>query len=192
VVELAVGTSIALLVMAMVYGFWAGASRSTGRSVEHSDALRSVLIASEFIRHDVSQMLYQWPSRDMAIFAGQTALGLRVPGRLDPADFWSKENNVFDPVTYTLQLVPGSRNVFRLIRKDLGGPSPLRACLLGGLHFEKIGPGVVSQDQAYLQVTMVGVGSEKPSAFFTSSMLIPLTPMYPPVPYRLGPQGRVQ
>lgn len=187
-VEMAIAFGIVTLLVGLVYGFYAGASASTGKSVDHSDAIRSTLVVSEFVRHDLSQMLYNFPSRDLALQADGTGLSLRIPLALNGNDMW---NNRFEPVTYKLQPEAGAPGSFEVERADVTGSKRVRNCRLAGLHVVKIPPGGLGRID-FLQVTMVGLGASRGKATYTASVVMPLIPRYPPVPYRRGPTGRVK
>lgn len=188
-VEVAVAASIASLVLAMVYVFWVGAATSTGKSVEHSDALRSALLASEIIRSNVQRVALVVPQRDLGILQTGTGFGAHLWDSL-AEDMWSWR---YHTETLDLTKVPDTEGVFQLSLTTPKGTSTIPGCLLGGLHFMLIEPGTVSASQGYLQITLVGLGNIKPAATFTSSALIPLTPWSPPAFYRMSksPMARI-
>lgn len=188
-VEVVVAVSIMGLVMAMTYAFWVGAATSTGKSVEHSDALRSALLASEIIRANVQRVALLVPQRDIGVLETGTGFGAHLWDTLS-ADMWSWR---YHTETLDLKKVPDTEGVFQLSLTTPAGTSTIPGCLLGGLHFMLIETGTMSASQGYLQVTLVGLGSTKPAATFTSSALIPLTPWTPPAFYHMSkaPAARI-
>ena len=179
-VEALVGASVFLLAISMIYTFFLGATNSTGKSVEASDALRSVLIATEALRHDAGRLVFQRRT-DLVLTNQNRGLSTLVPEAFG-TDLW---NNQTSPVTYSLEPVEGASEVFRLIRKDSAGSHALGGCLLKDLLITYVAPKDISKLQAYLQVTMIGLGSTSAKATYTGSALLPLNQIVQPQPYVL-------
>jgi len=191
---MAVGISIFMMVMSIVYAFYVGAAKSTRGSVEYSDAIRSVMIASEAIRRDVSQMLFQRVGRDLAIFDDYRALSVRVPSSTlaevdDGSDLWRAEHT---PVTYTLEPVQNSKsNAKILIRKETENnrEDRLRSCLLQDMFVQYFPPSSAAESisplQGYLDIAVIGLASKDSSVKYTTSLLIPLPYMSAPQPYQV-------
>jgi hypothetical protein len=156
------------------------ASQGTAKSVESSDAVRSVLIASEFISDDDARMRLVDPSKDLAIFDDGRGLSVRVPREVGN-DFWYY---TWDPVTYRLQAIPGTDS-FALVRTDASGSKPLASCLLRDMLVRVVPVGEVSDMQAYLEITLVGVGNASSKAMYTQAQLLPLTLWSPPTKYEV-------
>lgn len=187
-VEIVVGLSIATLTLSMAYSLQLGATRSSTRSGEHAEALRSVMIAMESVRRDLEQMLYQCPQRDLVLIAhpelGENrGVSLRVPDVRNGAGLWGA---LHVPVTYSLRHVEGPSQAYRLVRTETktGRETVLKSCLLRDMvvHFVPLkttrSQGL-SPYRAYLEVTMVGLGSVTGAVTYTSSMMVPLALMSP-------------
>jgi hypothetical protein len=130
-------------------------------------------------------MLYQCPGRDLAITDGGSGLHVRVPKAPSSTDPWNAEHV---PVSYRLEPTPGFQGAQRLLRKNgrTGEERPLRGCLLKRVQFALVplrtsgtGGGGLSDLQAYLEITLVGMGSENGTVVHTASMLYPLVLMAP-------------
>jgi hypothetical protein len=179
-VEVLIGAAVLFLALAMIWSFFASAGTQTGRSVGSSDAVRSVLIATEFIRYDVARMRLVKATEDLAIFDDGRALSVRVPRDIT-ADFW---NYTWDPVTYRLQAVPGTEAKV-LVRQDSKSKTQLANCYLADMLVRTVDVGEASRLQSYLEVSLVGVGGPSSKEMYTSVCLIPLTVWAPPVKYEV-------
>jgi len=131
---------------------------------------------------DVSRMRFQDLRRDLAILDGGRTLSLAIPRPLTP-DFWSC---LHDPVVFALTPVPGAKDAYTLTRQENGKGRTIGGCLLKSLYFRIIPPGEISALQAYLEVTMVGLGAVGSKTTYTGSVLVPLTLMVVPQPYPLS------
>lgn len=191
IIEVLIGASVFFLAMAMVWTFLVGGTQQTAKSSESSDAVRSVMIASEFIRYDVSRMRLVDPSKDLAIFNPGTDLGVgrglsvRVPREMTQ-DFWYY---TWDPVTYQLDPIMGTENMtprpYQLVRIDSNGRKPLAGCYLADMLVNVVDVGKVSEMQAYLEITLVGLGAPGSKQMYTQAQLLPLTLWAPPVKYEV-------
>lgn len=190
-VEVLIGVGLLVLVMGLVWAFFFGGAQQTKGSQESSDAVQSVMIASEWIRSDVARMRLVDPSKDLAIFNPGTDLGvgrglsLRVPRELTP-DFWYY---TWDPVTYQLDPIMGTENMvprpYQLVRIDDKGRKALANCYLADMLVNVVDVGAVSEMQAYLEITLVGLGAPGSKAMYTQSQLLPLTLWAPPIKYEV-------
>lgn len=199
IVEALVGLSVMVLAAALVHEFYVSAGKGTALSVEQADALRSVLIASEFIRTDLGEMRFLDVKKDIAIEPANKKFSVYIPPVLSP-DLWS--GNYFT-VIYELERIPGTPGVSRLMRRMAGkSPEPLANCLLKDMIVRIVpargavvpwhptfAPAGVSAYQGYLEVTLVGTGSLAGRSTYTSTILHPLTYMSPPEPYQLITEG---
>lgn len=192
--EITIGAAIFVMLLILTWAFYSGGMKSNSKSVEHSDALRSVVIAFESIRRDLARALYQEPTRDLGIFNMGRGVSVRIPSEADPNNLWQA---LHSPVTYSLKEVPGSdpnNKSHQLVRKDDRDNSEriLKGCYLRDLLVQYIPQGQISPLQAYLEVTMIGMGGPKSKAVYTSSMLIPMPLMLPTGQYSLSlnPPGR--
>jgi hypothetical protein len=178
--EVLIGAAVFFLALAMVWSFFVGAGTQTGRSVESSDSVRSVLIATEFMRYDVARMRLVTSQQDLAIFDDGRGLSVRVPREIT-GDFW---NYTWDPVTYRLQRIPGTLGA-ALIRTDSKGSQKLANCLLRDMLVRIVAVGEVNPMQAYLEITLVGMGQPNGKEMYTNACLIPLTLWSPPEKYEV-------
>lgn len=188
IVEIMISVAIFAMVIILVYAFYVGGATSTSKSVDHSDAIRSAVIACEAIRRDLARALYQEPTRDLGIFNNGRGVSVRIPSEpLDENNLWQA---LHSPVTYTLKDIPGSKGAKYLIRKDdkEGGGSErqLKGCYLRDILVQYIPQGKISPLQAYLEVTMIGMGNPKNDVTYTTSMLIPMPLMLPTGQYSLA------
>lgn len=191
IVEVLIAASVFFLAIAMVWSFFVSGSQQSAKSAESSDAVRSVMIASEFIRYDVSRMRLVDPSKDLAIFNPGTDLGVgrglsvRVPRDMT-ADYWYY---TWDPVTYQLDPIMGTENMtprpYQLVRIDSNGRKPLAGCYLADMLVNVVDVGKVSEMQAYLEITLVGLGAPGSKQMYTQAQLLPLTLWAPPVKYEV-------
>jgi len=177
-----------VMLIALAHTFYVGATTGTIRSIEHGDALRSVSVAMEAIRRDLEQMLYQCPQRDLALLPHPElgpgrAISLRVPDPGEATDPWKA---LHVPVLYELRRVAGSPHAHHLVRKEAesGRETVLRSCLLRDMlaHFIPLKAQAsqgLSRYQAYLEITMIGLGSPEGTATYTASMMVPLALMSP-------------
>ena len=189
IVEILIGLSLLVLLFSIVWTFFGSANQQTARSSESSDAVRSVMMASEFIRYDVARMRLVDPSKDLAIFnpgAGMgRALSVRVPQDMTP-DFWFY---TWNPVTY--EMAPSLDNqdnpprYYLLYRTDEKGKKPLANCYLKDMLVRVVPMGEVSAMQAYLEITLVGLGGPNSNTMYTQAQLLPLTLWAPPTKYEV-------
>lgn len=192
-VEICVSLAVLVLAAALVHALYISAARGTSMSVEASDALRSVLTASEFLRTDLGEMTLQKLS-DLVIAKEGRELAFSVPKRLE-TDLYMCDWTV---VKYELERLPGATGVHRLVRSVGDQPTPLASCLLKDLRVRYVPPkGVpvpaepiyaqegMSPFQAYLEITLVGLGSAAARQSYTASLMHPLTFARPPAPYKL-------
>jgi hypothetical protein len=177
-VEVLIGTTVFFMVLALVFTFFLSGTDSSGRSVEASDALRSVLLATEFLRHDAARLVFQ-RSDDLKILNGGRGIGMLVVEEMGP-DLWSSGTV---SISYSLAPVAGAREVYQLVRQEKGPPRPISGCLLKDLLIQYVPVGQVSALQAYLEVTMIGLGSTSARATYTGCSLLPLNPVVAPAPY---------
>lgn len=191
IVEVSIGGVLFVMILGLIWSFFVSGSQQSGRSAESSDAVRSVMIASEFIRYDVARMRLVDPAKDLAIFNPGTDLGagrglsIRVPREMTN-DFWFY---TWDPVTYQLDPIMGTETMvprpYQLVRIDSNGRKPLANCYLADMLVNVVDVGTVSEMQAYLEITLVGLGSPGSKAMYTQSQLLPLTLWAPPTKYEV-------
>ena len=172
-IEASIAVVLAAMVLNGVTVIASGANGSTARSGSESDALRSVVLATESLQRDIAGMAYQIPDRDLAIFDGGHGVSFRIPSAADSRDLW---NISYVPVSYALNPVPGSSAKF-LIRTDSKGARALPGCYLRDLHVVFTPQGVMSPVQAYLNVIVIGLDSPAGKTALTSSFLVPLALM---------------
>jgi prepilin-type N-terminal cleavage/methylation domain-containing protein len=185
IVEVMVGLMIMALLMVMIMTFFSSGTSQSTKGADSSDAVRSVMIASEFMRYDIARMRLVDPSKDLAIFKDGRALSVRVPREMTP-DFWYY---TWDPVTYELAPpVDSNENPPRyqmLYRTDEHGRKPLANCYLKDMLVKIVPIKEVSAMQAYLEITLVGIGNPTSSTMYTQAQLLPLTLWAPPTKYEV-------
>lgn len=185
IVEVLIGLALFALVLILVWNFFIGGTQQTQKGADSSDAVRSVMIASEFIRYDVARMRLVDPSKDLAIFKDGRALSVRVPREMTP-DFWYY---TWDPVTYELAPPIDSNESpprYQLLyRTDKDGKKPLANCYLKDMLVKIVPIKEVSAMQAYLEVTLVGIGNPTSTTMYTQAQLLPLTLWAPPTKYEV-------
>jgi type II secretory pathway pseudopilin PulG len=185
VAEAIVATAIFSMLVAIALSLYAGGASGSARSMEASDALRSTLVAAEAIRRDVGEMLYQIRDRDVVISPDHRSLTIRVPASL-PDDFWNAD---FEGIVLRLERVEGTSNTFQLVRHSRTGAQVISGCLLEDVQFEFIPAGGLSTLQAFLEVTLVGLSSEKTATRYTYSMFLPITRLKAPEPIKIPTGG---
>lgn len=182
-VEGLVSLAVMVLAAALVHGLYLSAAQGTSMSIEASDALRSVLIASEHLRTDLGGMTFQKLS-DLKLPDDGRELGFSVPKRLEP-DLYKCD---WQAIRYRLE---GNRRV-RHVDDD---KAPLASVSLKEFRARYVPPkgakvpaepiyaqAGVSPFQGYLEITLVGLAGKQT---YTASLLHPLTPARTPTPYRL-------
>lgn len=192
--ECLLGVPVLLLFLGMAWSFHAGASRDTARTSDNAAAFQSTLVGMEHLRRDLEKMLYQSPRRDLALLPHPDlgegrGIGLRVPDLPAGATPWTAEHAT---VSYSLRKVAGASHAYRLVRRDEkhGTEAEIRGCLLRDMVAHLVpcgsaGGNGLSAYQAYLDVTMIGVGSERGLVTHTASMLVALPLMAPAGAYEL-------
>ena len=110
------------------------AFRSSHLADESADAVRSVLIAAEYLRRDMLGDAARGRGADIALIDGGKGLSLRIPEQMG-ADPWETR---YVPVTYRLQPYPGRGHCYRLVREQAGSRITLAACSLSDLEFRFI------------------------------------------------------
>ena len=153
---------------------------------EHGGATRSAMLAIETVRSDVERMLFQCPSRDLALFENG-GLSMRVPDGAEQPDLWAAR---VVPVTYSLR--PIERSVAYHLERSSGNPPQVAVvggCVLRDLQFKLISsyePG--SSRMSYLEVIARGMDEPGASVVLTLSELIPLPLMVSGGTYTLKPE----
>jgi hypothetical protein len=187
VAEVMVGAVVFMMIISMLYSFYLGAANSSGKTVEASDAMRSVLLASEFIRSDLSRLLLQKADDDLVIVESGRGLSFRIAQRV-AGDPWT----VFmQKVEYHLVPVPGSRVAKRLVRWE-GDPrtaTAISGCLLEDIRFQSMPARDSNPTQLYLGIKMVGLGSTAAKCRYTGSIYVPVNLSMHPGPYILSRGG---
>ena len=178
--ETVVAAALCAMLVSIVVTLYLGAARGTHATLEATDALRSALIASEAIRRDVGEMLFQLPARDLVIGPDHKSLAIRVAGSL-PEDYYKAD---YVGLLFRLQPITGSSQ-YHLLRDHEGKSEPVAGCLLSDLQFQFIAAEEPSPLRAFLQVTLVGSGSGGATTY-TYSMFLPLSRMRPPEPQDFG------
>lgn len=192
-VETIVAFAVMALLAALVHGFYVSAAQGTSMSVEASDALKSVSTAVEVLRTDLGGMTFQRLA-DLSITKDGRGFAVSVPKGLEP-DLFKADWQV---VRYALEAVPKSEGAHRLIRSVDDARTPLASVLLKDLRVRFVPPkGVrvpaepvyaqegVSPFQAYLEITLVGMGAPAGKQTYTASILHPLSATAKPAPYTL-------
>jgi len=199
IVEVTIGMAILVMLLAVTHSFHIGATKSAAITGEHSEALRSVVVALESIRRDLEQMIYQCPSRDLALLnhpelGDNRGLSVRVSDGSISSDSWRA---TFVPVSYALRRVAGSSHAYHLVRTDTnsGKETVLKSCLLRDMLIRHVplkdgGGKGLSPYQAYLEITMIGLGSLNGQDSYTASMVVPLALMYPAMAYTVKASGQ--
>jgi len=180
VVEVLVGLSIFVLVLSILFSLTREAQVGTNLSVDASDALRSVFLATETMRRDVSRLVFQTRD-DLSIFNQGRGLSFLVADTLGD-DLW---NSPATAVTYMIRPASSQSDVFQLVCQDKSGTRTVAGCYLKDLMVVFRPKGQISPLQAYLEISMIGVGSPGGKATYAGSSLIPLTPLVPPRFYLL-------
>ena len=148
--ECAVYTLVALLVLGALRGILGtGVSNST-RTVAHEDAMRSALLALELIGQDVRRTLLADENATLDTGDGST-LALDVV-TLDRSDFWKLATS---HVTWALE--PGTMR--RLVRREAAARTVVAGCALSDIQFRFVTPGVDTPDgstpwRRFLQITV--------------------------------------
>ena len=183
ILEMLVCTVVFGAVSGLVYQLYLAAANSTGKSVEASDAMRSTLIAAEFIRSDVSRLLLEKPRDDLAVLDGGAGFSIRIAEKIE-GDPWTLKKTV---ITYKLERISPRSVARRLLRiENQNPPCALNGCLLEDMLVRVIPGGQVTPLSAYLEVTLVGLGNATPKTRYTASILMPLNPAINPAPYLAG------
>ena len=162
------------------------AMRAMRQSTEHAGAVRSALLAVETIHADAERMLYQCPSRDLAIHRDGQGVSLRVPVDSGAPDLWS---GAFTPVSYALVRCPGTP-AYRLERGagDPAHAAPVGGCVLRDLKIALVDGGTPENPRAgCLTITASGVDEPSSAHVETLSVLVPLPVQVPGGGYLLGP-----
>src|SRR5262249_15257177 len=94
-------------------------------------------------------------------------------------DYWG---GTYLGTQYFLEKVNGT-NASHLIRRTLQSKTVVPGCLFQDMTCDYIPPGKIAGQQAYLQVTLVGLGRLNGTVTYTSSTLFPLYQVVKPVPY---------
>jgi type II secretory pathway pseudopilin PulG len=180
-VEAIVGLAVVFLVLSMTWALYMGAGGGTRRAIEASDALRSVLLASEAIRRDAGEMIFQ-ADRDLGLLDGGRRLVMLVPATLR-ADLWGGRS---EPVEYFIRKAPRAA-AGALVRKTPSQERTVGGCLLADMMVTYIPAGALAPLSAYLEVTLTGAATPGASAgaTYTASFLLPLARLAPPAPYPL-------
>jgi type II secretory pathway pseudopilin PulG len=190
-IEVLVGLGVMVLVAGLVWSLHSGATFSTARVTEHSDAVRSVLIASERLRADVGRVMLQDLDQDVAVLDDGRGISFLVSARVE-GDPWTLDKHV---VTYRLKKVPGSPVAHWLVREaGNGAAEPVPACLLEDMQVRVVQDGEQGEERMWIELTLVGVGQPKPSTRYVGSLLVPLAMVETPGGYEVpgadeGPGG---
>jgi hypothetical protein len=182
VAEALIGLALLAVVSGFLASFWWQGNASADQTSQHCDAVAAVLVASEHLRSDAARMLLEDPAEDLEIESDGRAISFRVSRAVD-GDPWTI---LKEPVSYRLEPVSGASRVHRLIREEGGGPAaPVPGCLLADMQIRVATPGDLSPDQAFLEVTLVGVNAVHAKVRHTVSILIPLHVVVEPAAYGL-------
>jgi hypothetical protein len=168
-VELLLGGTIMVILLGLTQSVYQLTARSTVRSNDSSDALRSALLATEVIRQDLRRLVFQ-QDQDLVLPATGRGVSMIIPDRMG-RDLWQ---NSTTPVTYSLEAVHDTAGPFRLIREDRRGRRPVLGCLLKNLNISYVPVGQLTPLQAYLEVTATGLGSTSSRASRTVTTLVPV------------------
>ena len=180
VIEISIALLLAALLIGLLVSLHSGASASTSQSIEYSDALQSVLIASEHLRSDLARLMLEKPSEDLGFLDDYTVLCFRASRRV-PDDPWTL---LKDPIIYRLQPIPGSKMANWLIKEDSGkDPERIPGCLLAEMRFRVVAPEDARTTTPFLEVLLVGLGSTTGGPRYTVSLLIPLNLVHRPDPH---------
>lgn len=183
--EILVASTVLAGLLLIVHQFQSGALRMGAKTADASGALRSVTIASEFLRFDLGRVMIRDEASEIKITEDGRRLELTISDEPDAdlTKFTSAR------VSYYVRPVPGKSDVYQLMRE---GPDSVRfveECWLSEFTVNYIQPGVASDHQAYVEISMVGVESPRATESYVSSQLIPVAVPQEPVPYELVPGG---
>jgi type II secretory pathway pseudopilin PulG len=177
-VEIPIVLVLTGILIAAVGGVCSYVSRQSARISAESEAFRSVLIATEAIRNDATRSTFRNLDADVRLQPDRRGVSMRVHrmGR----EIWRLE---LETVSYYLEPVPGSLDVYYLVRHDASGPHRLAGCLLRDMMMQVLGGSAEGSAQAYLEVTLIGAGQECTSGHYTSVILVPLAELILPEHY---------
>jgi hypothetical protein len=175
------------MLILVAHGIPDGGRRAVDRASASAEALRSTLIATEFLRYDLGRALLGDLETDISAMEDGRRLEVTIAGPTG-ADL-----NEFKPVriAYFLQPVPGSAGAHRLVRQDGAGVRFVESCVLQDFRARIIPKGDVSALQAYLELTLVGTEGPQVRSRYISSALIPLRVPVEPQAYELIEGGNL-
>ena len=167
--EISIGAGLMMLVCSLASGFLAGASRAAASIHGQADALASMVLGADALRHDAARLVYR-EATDLCIGPDGRSLSLLVvSGKLD-SDLWSADGVA---VGYRLVPAPGLPGAYLLERTEGGIARTVPGCVLSELTVRFTPCGVLSARTSYLDVTLRGVAGPgaEPAA---SRLLLPV------------------
>lgn len=185
-VEMVISLSIFSTFTLIVWQFQSASSQQSERVYGMSDAMRSVMLATEFVRYDLGRALVHDEASAIVVDEDGQHLSLTISDEPD------KDFAKFRPVRieYQLEPVPGKPELKRLYRRSPTGRHAVKECFLTRFSCRYIDMGEISPHQAYLELELIGTSSSNPGETFVSSQLIPVAIPIAPVPYvLLDPKG---
>jgi hypothetical protein len=181
VVELMLAAMVMALVVGLTYTLYVNGAARSERTAESADALKSVLIAAEHLRSDLSRAVVEEPENDLAVGEDGRSFVLRLTRAVD-GDPWTL---LRDPVAYYLEKLPGT-TMHRLVREEAGrAPERVLGSLLADMTARILWPDERNPLGVYLEVTLVGAGSPAATERHRSTVLIPLHALQIPETYAL-------
>jgi hypothetical protein len=178
VVEVVVTVLLVASVLMAILALVRGAGQGSEHAGATTDAVQSVLIASECLRQDLARMLFVAPARDLALADGARSIGFRVPDGLG-TDPWTLD---YHPVHYETRPVQRQSDLFQLFRTESGRTLPVPTCYFKQVQFGYRPP--VGRVTAFLEVNLVGCDAHG-RGDYAASILLPLRFTVPPQPVEL-------
>jgi type II secretory pathway pseudopilin PulG len=186
--EVIVGVALFALIVTALQGIFGGSQRATDKVSLSSEAMRSALTVTEFLRYDTGRILLR-AGEDLNVGDDGHRLDLTISGPSDP------DLTKFNPVklSYYLSQPVGRKGARRLIREDQSGPRFLESCYVKDFSCRLSQPSDASSGvRAFLEVTLVGIDGPDVRASYVTSCALPLRMASEPLPYQLivGPVER--
>lgn len=179
--ETVIATAVMLCVVMVSQSLLFASTQTTARTLRRDDSLRSVETVLEIIRSDLNRMVLVDPARDLAIHTAGQGLSFYVPAR-DAGDFWDVD---CVPISFTVEPIGGHPGLCRLVRKTMTGTTVIGGCTLESFSVKLVPAGDIAENQTYLEITVIGAGSESGEARRFASALVPITLATAPEPYVL-------
>lgn len=201
VLEILIAIALLSVIVTIVVQLQGGAGRMSKKTGDVTESMRSVLLATEFLRLDLGRTMVLDEETRITVEDDGRKLNLSISDRPD-ADL-SKLPTV--RITYSVEPLPGAPHVLRLLRRGPGAFNEIKDCYLHEFKATYVPLGEISSYQAYVEIVMVGVAAPRipeggapaptptpagaapalPPDAFVASMLLPVSIPKNPYPYEL-------